>query len=117
MVQTLLLAAIVAAPLGSAALFLPGGRRDRVPGAWRFVERLVLAVLGTALLAALVAGVLLLLRISRHHVVVGMGDRRDLAGRRRCLLHLAVHLAGGGAGVGAWPVRPEGGIPADPQDQ
>jgi glycosyltransferase involved in cell wall biosynthesis len=72
MVQTLLLAAIVAAPLGSAALFLPGGRRDRVPGAWRFTERLVLAVLGTALLAALVAGVLLLLGISRHHVVAGI---------------------------------------------
>jgi glycosyltransferase involved in cell wall biosynthesis len=72
MVQTLLLAAIVAAPLGSAALFLPGGRRDRAPGAWRFTERLLLAVLGTALLAALVAAVLLLLGISRHHVVAAI---------------------------------------------
>jgi glycosyltransferase involved in cell wall biosynthesis len=72
MLQALLLAAIVAAPLGSAALFLPGGRRDRSPGAWPATRRLVLAVAGTALLAALVAGVLRLLKVSQHNIVAGI---------------------------------------------
>jgi hypothetical protein len=43
--------------------------------------------------------------------------RRPLAGRARCVLHLAVHLPGRGARVGAWPVRPQGGVPAHAEDQ
>ena len=43
--------------------------------------------------------------------------RRVLAGRHRRVLHLAVHLAGGGARLGARPVRQEGRVPAHPEDQ
>ena len=43
--------------------------------------------------------------------------RRVLAGRDRRVLHLAVHLAGGGARVGARPVRQEGRVPAHPEDE
>ena len=43
--------------------------------------------------------------------------RRPLAGRARRVLHLAVHLPGRGARVGAWPVRPQGGVPAHAEDQ
>jgi hypothetical protein len=52
----LLLAGIVAAPLSSAALFLPVTRRRRVAGAWPAIRRLVLALIGTAVIAAVVAG-------------------------------------------------------------
>ena len=56
MLQALLLAGIIAAPLGSAALFLPGrGPGLRGAGVWPAVRRFVLAILGTAVLAA-VAG-------------------------------------------------------------
>ena len=56
MVETLLLAGIVAAPLGSAGLFLRARRRARTAGFWPSTRRLVLAVAGTCLLAAMVAG-------------------------------------------------------------
>ncbi|HXZ73752.1 MAG TPA: hypothetical protein VEH31_23170, partial [Streptosporangiaceae bacterium] len=65
MLETLLLAAIVAAPAGSASLFLPGRRRARKPGAWSAIRRFVLAVAGTVVLAAVVAGGLKLLGVSQ----------------------------------------------------
>src|SRR6202167_4765332 len=43
--------------------------------------------------------------------------RRVVAGRARRVLHLAVHLPGGGAGLDTWPVRQEGRVPAHAQDQ
>jgi len=43
--------------------------------------------------------------------------RRYLAGHHRRVLHLAVHLAGGGPRVGARLVRQEGRVPAHPEDQ
>ena len=55
MLQAILLAALVAAPLGSAALFAPGRNLDRGAGTWPAVRRLVLAVIGTAVLAVAVA--------------------------------------------------------------
>jgi len=64
MLAALLLAGIVAAPLGSVLLFLPAKRRIRAAGAWPAIRRVVLSVVGTALLAAAVAGVLKLLRAS-----------------------------------------------------
>ena len=42
--------------------------------------------------------------------------RRLLAGCRRRLLHLAVHLGRGGARVGARAVRPQGRVPAHAED-
>ena len=72
MLEALLLAAIVAAPLGSAALFLPGRRRADATGAWPATRRLLFALVGTVVLAAAVAGVLRLLKVSQHNLVAGI---------------------------------------------
>jgi Glycosyltransferase like family 2 len=71
MLQALLLAGIVAAPLGSAALFVPTRLADRGAGTWPAVRRFVLAVIGTALLAAVVAGALRLLGATEHNLIAG----------------------------------------------
>ena len=47
MLQAMLLAGIVAAPLGSAALFLPVRRHARRAGVWSAIRRFSLAVIGT----------------------------------------------------------------------
>jgi len=72
MLQAMLLAAIVAAPLGSVALFLPARPRDRGPGIWHAARRSSLAVIGTVVLAAAAAGVLKALGASEHNLVVGI---------------------------------------------
>ena len=72
MLAALLLAGIVAAPLGSAGLLLPGRRRSGRPGAWSTTRRLLLAVIGTAVLIALVAGVLKLLGVTQHNLLIGI---------------------------------------------
>ncbi len=72
MLETLLLAAIVAAPVGSASLFLPGRRRTRKAGAWSAIRRLVLAVVGTVILAAVVAGALKLLGVSQSNLIAAV---------------------------------------------
>src|SRR5580658_7097217 len=72
MLQALLLAGIVAAPLGSAALFLPARHRVRGAGTWSAVRRFVLAVIGTAVLAAAVAVILREIGASEHNLVVGV---------------------------------------------
>jgi cellulose synthase/poly-beta-1,6-N-acetylglucosamine synthase-like glycosyltransferase len=71
MLAALLLAGMVAAPLGSALLFIPTGRRRRGAGTWPAIRRVVLAVAGTAVLAAAVAGVLKLLSVSEHKLIIG----------------------------------------------
>src|SRR5579859_4997132 len=58
MLAALLLAGIVAAPLGSIALLLPLRARRGRPGAWSTTRRFLLALIGTVVLIALVAGVL-----------------------------------------------------------
>jgi cellulose synthase/poly-beta-1,6-N-acetylglucosamine synthase-like glycosyltransferase len=72
MLAALLLAGIIAAPLGSAALLLPVGERTRPPGSWPTTRRFAMAVLGTIVLAALVAGVLKLIGVSQHNLVLGI---------------------------------------------
>ncbi len=72
MLAALLLAGIVAAPLGSAGLLLPGRRRSGRPGTWSTTRRLLLAVIGTAVLIALVAGVLKLLGVTQHNLLIGI---------------------------------------------
>ena len=72
MLETLLLAALVAAPVGSASLFLPGGRRVRATGAWSTIRRFVLAIVGTVVLAAVVAGALKLLGVSQHNLIAAV---------------------------------------------
>jgi hypothetical protein len=73
MLQALLLAALIAAPLGSAGLFLPVRMHARTIGTWPAVRRFTLAVFGTAVVAAAAAGVLRLLGASEHNLVVGIG--------------------------------------------
>ncbi|HEY7144245.1 MAG TPA: glycosyltransferase [Streptosporangiaceae bacterium] len=72
MLEALLLAGLVAAPLGSAGLFMPARRRRRAAGFWPAARRLTLAVAGTALLAAAVAVALQLLSVSRPNLIAGV---------------------------------------------
>ena len=72
MLAALLLAGIVAAPLGSAALFVRARPRARVAGAWAASRRFILALVGTAVLAAAAAGVLRLLHATEHNLVAGV---------------------------------------------
>jgi cellulose synthase/poly-beta-1,6-N-acetylglucosamine synthase-like glycosyltransferase len=67
----LVLAGILAAPIGTAALLVGSGHPPRTKGAWPVTRRLVLAVIGTAVLAALVAAIMHLL---------GVAQRNDIAG-------------------------------------
>jgi glycosyltransferase involved in cell wall biosynthesis len=71
MLEALLLAGIMAAPIGSALLFLPARKRTRTTGTWPAIRRFGLAVVGTILLAAAVVGALRLLRVSGHNLVAG----------------------------------------------
>ncbi len=72
MLAALLLAGIVAAPLGSAALFVKARTRSRTQGAWPATRRIVLALAGTAVLAVSVAGVLRLLHATEHNLIAGV---------------------------------------------
>ena len=72
MLAALLLAGIVAAPLSSAALFLGAGPRRRT-GRWAAARRVVLAVLGTAVLSGVVAAVLYVLGSAPRLVAIGAG--------------------------------------------
>src|SRR6516165_55537 len=72
MLQALLLAALIAAPLGSAALFVPARLVDRGAGLGPAVRRVVFAVIGTVVLAVAVAGALRLLGASEHNLIAGV---------------------------------------------
>jgi Glycosyltransferase like family 2 len=72
MLAALLLAGIVAAPLGSAGLFVRARPQARVAGGWAASRRFILALAGTAVLAAVVAGVLRLLHATEHNLVAGV---------------------------------------------
>src|SRR5260370_19431814 len=72
MPPAMLLAGIVAAPLGSAALLLPARRHKRDIGTWSAVRRFTLAVIGTVVVGAAAAGVLRLLKASEHNLVAGV---------------------------------------------
>jgi len=72
MLAAILLAGIVAAPLGSAGLFVRASQPARAAGAWPAIRRLALALAGTGVLAAAVAGVLRLLHATEHNLVAGV---------------------------------------------
>src|SRR5215207_3186377 len=72
MLAAALLAALVAAPLSSAALFTPVRERGRVTGRWPATRRFVLALVGTAVLAAAVAGALTVFGVARSNLVVAV---------------------------------------------
>ena len=73
MFQAMLLAGIVAAPLGLMALFLPARRHTRNTGTWPAIRRLTLAVIGTVVLGAAVTAILReFLHATRHNLVAGV---------------------------------------------
>ncbi len=72
MLAVLLLAGVVAAPVSSAVLFVPVRRPGRAAGRWPAVRRFLLALLGTLLLGALVAGVLSLLGVPLPRLVAAV---------------------------------------------
>ena len=72
MLEALVIAGIVAAPLGSAALFLPGRLHRQVTGTWPIVRRFLLAVIGTAVLAAAAAAILKLLHATSSNLIAGV---------------------------------------------
>jgi cellulose synthase/poly-beta-1,6-N-acetylglucosamine synthase-like glycosyltransferase len=78
MLAALLIAGMVAAPLGSVALFLPSRHRARA-GVWAAIARGILAVIGTAVVAAAAAAVLYLLKATEANLVIG-GAAVALAG-------------------------------------
>jgi hypothetical protein len=71
MLAALLLAGIVAAPLGTAALFAGPRPTDGATGAWAATRRVLLDLLGTVLVAAAAAGVLRLLHATERNLVAG----------------------------------------------
>jgi glycosyltransferase involved in cell wall biosynthesis len=70
MLAALLLAGIIAAPLTSLALFVPTRGPRRTRGAWATWRRFVLALVGTAALAGIVAGALYLLGYTARQSLV-----------------------------------------------
>ena len=72
MLEALVIAGIVAAPLGSAALFLPGRLHRQVTGTWPVIRRFLLAVIGTAVLAAAAAAILKLLHATSSNLIAGV---------------------------------------------
>ncbi len=72
MLAALLLAGIVAAPLGSAGLLTPGRRPRRTTGPWASARRLTGALAGTAVLAVAAAVALRLIHASEHNLIAGV---------------------------------------------
>jgi cellulose synthase/poly-beta-1,6-N-acetylglucosamine synthase-like glycosyltransferase len=74
MLEALVIAGIVAAPLGSAGLFLPARRHARVAGTWPAIRRFTLALAGTVVLAAVAAGTLRLLHATGSNLLAGVAS-------------------------------------------
>jgi cellulose synthase/poly-beta-1,6-N-acetylglucosamine synthase-like glycosyltransferase len=72
MLEALVIAGIVAAPLGSAALFLPARRHAQVTGTWPVTRRFTLALAGTVVLAVAAAGVLKLVGATQSNLLAGV---------------------------------------------
>jgi cellulose synthase/poly-beta-1,6-N-acetylglucosamine synthase-like glycosyltransferase len=76
--STWLLTGLFAAPLATIVLFLPmrsgnsGARRDPGAGRWPWARRLILALAGTILLAAVVVGVLDAMDVTRRNLVAAV---------------------------------------------
>jgi cellulose synthase/poly-beta-1,6-N-acetylglucosamine synthase-like glycosyltransferase len=68
----LVLAGIIAAPVGTAALLAGSGHPRRTTGAWPATRRFTFAIVGTAVLAALVAVAMRLLGVTEHNTIAGV---------------------------------------------
>jgi glycosyltransferase involved in cell wall biosynthesis len=71
MLAALLLAGLLAAPIATVALFLRRPARGRRRGAWHWTRRLLLALLGTAALVAVTAGLLRLIGVTAPNIAAG----------------------------------------------
>ena len=71
MLEALVIAGLVASPLSTIALLLPGGGRQRGVGFWAMLWRVILTIAGSAVLAAAAAGVLRLLNATRGNIILG----------------------------------------------
>jgi hypothetical protein len=72
MFAALVLAGIVAAPIATTCLLIqPSRRRRKVTGAWPTARRLLFAVAGTMLLAALAGALVWLFGASEHNAIAG----------------------------------------------
>ncbi len=72
MLAALVLAGILGAPAGTAALLVGSGHPRRTSGAWPATRRFALAIAGTAVLAALVGGAMRLLGVTEHNTIAGV---------------------------------------------
>ena len=71
MLAALVLAGILAAPVGTAALLVGSGHPSRTKGAWPTTRRFTFAVVGTAVLAALVGLAMRQLGVTEHNTIAG----------------------------------------------
>ena len=72
MLAALVLAGILGAPVGTAALLVGFGHPRRTTGAWPTARRFASAIVGTAVLAALVGGAMRLLGVTEHNTIAGV---------------------------------------------
>jgi cellulose synthase/poly-beta-1,6-N-acetylglucosamine synthase-like glycosyltransferase len=72
MLAALVLAGILAAPAGTAALLVGSGHPRRTTGAWPATRRFTFAIAGTVVLAALVAVAMRLLGVTEHNTIAGV---------------------------------------------
>ena len=71
MLAALVLAGILAAPVGTAALLIGSGHPARTAGAWPMTRRFAFAVVGTVVLAALAGVAMRLLGVTEHNSIAG----------------------------------------------
>ena len=72
MLAALVLAGILAAPLGTAALLVRARPHVRTSGTWPAARRLAFAVAGTAVLAAIAAVAMRLLGVTEHNTIAAV---------------------------------------------
>ena len=72
MLAALVLAGILAAPMGTAALLVSSRHPKRTTGAWPATRRFAFAIVGTAVLAALVGVAMRLLGVTEHNTIAGV---------------------------------------------
>src|SRR5258708_37241418 len=69
LLAALVLAGVIGAPIGTAALLVQARRRTRTSGFWPATRRIAFSVAGTAVLAGIVVGALRLLGDSEHYAI------------------------------------------------
>src|ERR1700734_3106017 len=72
MLAALVLAGIIAAPIGTIALLIHSARPARSTGAWPTTRRFASAIIGTVVIGALVAVAMRLLGVSEHNTIAGV---------------------------------------------